>query len=127
MAFYAGGTTTLNWTIVGAAAAANATIDNSIGMVASPTGSVNTPSVSTATTFTLSFTGLDTLSHSCSAPVGIVAPPTGGLVPCGRLADNLATTDINESKPCTLCAMFYMLKNIINFVMTLSIASECLL
>jgi len=45
----------------------------------------------------------------------------GGLVPCGRLADNTTTADIDESAPCSLCAMFYMLKNIINFVMTLAI------
>ncbi len=51
----------------------------------------------------------------------IAPPPTGELVPCGRLADNLDTGDIDESKPCTLCALFYMLKNIINFVIALSI------
>ncbi|MBU3999596.1 pilin, partial [Patescibacteria group bacterium] len=54
---------------------------------------------------------------ACATPVY----PTGGLVPCGRMADNLATIDINESKPCTLCALFYMLKNIVNFVTELAI------
>ncbi|MBU4338816.1 hypothetical protein KKB43_01440 [Patescibacteria group bacterium] len=53
--------------------------------------------------------------------MGACVYPTGGLVPCGRLADNTTTTDINESAPCSLCALFYMLKNIINLVMTLAI------
>lgn len=45
----------------------------------------------------------------------------GGLMPCGRDGDNPATTDIDESKPCTICALFYLLKNIINYIMTLAI------
>lgn len=53
--------------------------------------------------------------------ITIAQSSTDGLVPCGRLADNPLTSDIIESNPCTLCAMFYMLKNIINFVMTLAI------
>lgn len=36
------------------------------------------------------------------------APPIGGLVPCGRMADNLATGDIDESASCALCALFYI-------------------
>ncbi|MDP3056953.1 MAG: hypothetical protein Q8N37_00320 [bacterium] len=44
----------------------------------------------------------------------------GGLISCGRLSDN-CVTPIDESAPCGLCALFYMLKNIINFVMTLTI------
>ncbi|MBU3999936.1 pilin [Patescibacteria group bacterium] len=47
--------------------------------------------------------------------------PTGGLVPCGRMIDNSDTTEIDESKPCDLCAAFYMLKNIINFVTELAV------
>lgn len=46
---------------------------------------------------------------------------TGGLVPCGRIMDDQDTPLINEHDPCSLCAMFYMLKEIINFVMTLAI------
>ena len=45
----------------------------------------------------------------------------GGLVPCGRAGDNPATAEIDESKSCTICAMFYMLKSIINFIMELAI------
>lgn len=45
----------------------------------------------------------------------------GGLIPCGRLADNPTTGDIDETKACNLCAMFYLLKEIINFIMTLAI------
>lgn len=44
----------------------------------------------------------------------------GGLVPCGRLVKG-NDPNIDMTKPCTLCALFYMLKNIINFVMTLAI------
>lgn len=46
---------------------------------------------------------------------------TTGLVPCGRISDNTATGDIDESQPCSLCAGFYMLKNVINFVLELAI------
>jgi len=45
----------------------------------------------------------------------------GGLIPCGRAGDNPETLDIDESKPCSLCALFYLLKNIINFIMALSL------
>ncbi len=49
----------------------------------------------------------------------------GGLVPCGRLANSPPAAGepdlIDESKPCNLCAIFFMLKNIINFITTLAI------
>lgn len=45
----------------------------------------------------------------------------GGLIPCGRAGDDLSTP-IDESKPCGVCAMFYLLKQIINFITGLSIA-----
>lgn len=49
-----------------------------------------------------------------------------GLVPCGRIANAPAPADapedlIDESKPCDLCAAFYMLKNIINFATELAV------
>lgn len=51
--------------------------------------------------------------------------PTGGLIPCGRMANAppaQGETDlIDESKPCDICAMFYLLKKIINFITELSI------
>ncbi|MBU4580213.1 hypothetical protein KKB43_04315 [Patescibacteria group bacterium] len=69
-----------------------------------------------------SVTGGDYNATDLSIVCSITYPDiTGGLVPCGRIDNNLATDDIDESAPCTLCAMFYMLKNIINFVLGLAI------
>ncbi|MBU4350893.1 pilin [Patescibacteria group bacterium] len=71
--------------------------------------------------------GKDNTFDFCSDAGGVAAcqsvDTTGGLIPCGRLIDNPDTDDIDESAPCTLCALFYMLKNIINFVMELAIAT----
>ncbi len=71
---YSGQPTKLNWQITGAAATANASIDKGIGAVASPAGNANTPAITGATLFTLTFTGIDTLSHSCSVTVNIFTP-----------------------------------------------------
>lgn len=49
------------------------------------------------------------------------APPTGGFVPCGRIIDDQTTPLINEHDPCNICAGFYMLKNVVNFVLTMAI------
>ncbi|MDP3057666.1 MAG: hypothetical protein Q8N37_04090 [bacterium] len=69
-----------------------------------------------------SITGGDYEAKNLSITCSITFPDiTTGLVPCGRLDDNLATGDIDESQACTLCAMFYMLKNIINFVLDLAV------
>jgi len=46
----------------------------------------------------------------------------GGLVPCARSVDDPSTPGIDESKPCNVCAMFYMLKSIINYLMTLGLS-----
>lgn len=118
---FANGTTDLYWDIVGAATVPNASINNGVGTITPPSGNISTPPISADTTFILSFTGSNALSYSCSVNVGLIQPPTGGLIPCGRLTNDPATTDIDESQPCSLCAMFYLLKNIINFVMTLSV------
>jgi len=83
-------------------------------------GSLTTPALNVATPYSMSVSGPGS-SASCNVNVGVIIPPTGGLVPCGRLMDNPATGDIDESKPCSLCAMFYMLKNAINFILTLTI------
>jgi len=40
----------------------------------------------------------------------------GGLVPCGRSCDN-PDTSIREDHPCSLCHIFYLTKNIIDFVL----------
>jgi hypothetical protein len=56
-----------------------------------------------------------------------MVPPTGGLVPCGRLGNDTTTPDIDESKPCGLCAMLYMLKKIINFVLEISVGAAVLI
>lgn len=69
-----------------------------------------------------SITGGDYTAKNLSITCSITFPDiTTGLVPCGRLADNPATGDIDESKACGLCALFYMLKNIINFVLELAV------
>ncbi|MBU3964762.1 pilin [Patescibacteria group bacterium] len=69
--------------------------------------------------FKLNALGVNVVKAECvpEAPTA----PTGGLVPCGRIIDDQSTPLINENEPCTLCALFYMLKNVINFVMTLAI------
>lgn len=69
-----------------------------------------------------SITGGDYTAKNLSIACSITFPDiTTGLVPCGRLSDNPATGDIDESKACSLCALFYMLKNIINFVLDLAV------
>jgi len=45
----------------------------------------------------------------------------GGLLPCGRMVDDPTTTEINESKPCSLCAMVYMGHLIIEFLVKISV------
>ncbi len=40
-----------------------------------------------------------------------------GLVPCGAKVDNPATPYIDESQPCTLCHIFVLFKNIIDFLL----------
>lgn len=117
-----GGKTELSWVTLGSDLSKPASINNGVGAslpVAS--GRASTGVIISDTTYTMTFTGIDSKTYTCSKTVGLIIPPTGGLVPCGRLADNPATGDIDESKPCSLCAGFYLLKNIINFVVTLAI------
>lgn len=62
----------------------------------------------------------NTIDNDCpnyNPPCGV----TGGLVPCGRLCDDLLTPEIDESQPCSLCAMFYMLERIIDFTVSLGV------
>ncbi len=61
---------------------------------------------------------------SCDPDTGQCSNPEvcGGLVPCGRLVDNPATTDINEQAPCGVCSLFYMIKSLINYAAKLSFA-----
>ncbi|MBU4056982.1 hypothetical protein KJ695_03690, partial [Patescibacteria group bacterium] len=58
---------------------------------------------------------------SSCAPPPLPVCGYGGLVPCGRNCDDPSTNDIDESKPCDLCAAFYMLKKIINFATELAV------
>lgn len=122
---FSGETAQLKWQIIGAASSANVTIDNGVGSsLASPSGTADTPAITGTTPFTLSFAGLDSATHSCSTSIGLATPPAGGLIPCGRLG-NLPPAEgetdlIDESQPCSLCAMFYLLKKIINFITALS-------
>ncbi|MDP3057523.1 MAG: VCBS repeat-containing protein [bacterium] len=117
-----GDSSVLTWTT---ANATSATIDNSIGSVTPVnTGGINVSPAAT-TTYIMTATGSGT--STCQTIINVSPPPpppTGGLVPCGRLANAIPASGpdlIDESAPCTLCALFYMLKNIINFVMTLSV------
>ena len=61
------------------------------------------------------------VSHSVLAqspsPSAPPPAPSGGLVPCDRMADDPSTPGIDESKPCNLCSTFYMVKSSINFVL----------
>lgn len=66
-------------------------------------------------------------SKTCSLTIGTFVPPTGGLVPCGRLIDDTDTKEIDESKPCDMCAMFYMLKKILNFMTEVTFALAILI
>lgn len=68
-----------------------------------------------------SVSGGDYEAKNLSIKCSVTFPDlTTGLVPCGRFDDNPATT-IDEKQPCSICAMFYMLKNIINFVLELAL------
>ncbi len=44
-------------------------------------------------------------------------PQMGGLVSCGRYADDPVTTDIDESKPCGFCDFFLLFKRIVDWIM----------
>jgi hypothetical protein len=110
---YSGDTTAISWTTTNAA---SATLNGASVLV---NGSQTTPPITGSTAFNLIATGPGG-NVTCSTTVGLLTPPTGGLVPCGRLADDTATTEINESKPCDLCAAMYMLKRMLNFIMELA-------
>lgn len=113
---FSGESTILSWNIIGLKPATLAIIDNGIGNAAPPSGTKSTHPITSATTFTLAFTGTDNIRHSCSAAVGIGSAPAGGLVPCGRLSNNPDTV-WNDTAPCNLCFGFQMLNNIITFIL----------
>lgn len=58
-----------------------------------------------------------------SAIIDVTAAPVknNGFIPCARLTDNLSTPEINETAPCNICSAFYMLKSVINFIMSMSV------
>lgn len=115
---------TVSWTTTNAT---SATLNGEAVSAASlASGSKVFPEISAATTFTLAVSG-DVAIPPCVAEVGIIVPPVGGLVPCGRMVDDTDTKEIDETKPCDFCSMFYMLKKIINFAMQLSFALAILI
>ncbi len=61
--------------------------------------------------------GNDTVTDS-APPAGIKI--FGGLVPCGRGYDDPGTGGTNESNPCTICHLFYILERIITLVRNLA-------
>lgn len=73
--------------------------------------------VSSSTTYSMLVNGPGGTS-SCEARVTAYTPPTGGLVPCGRLVDDSATS-WNEKNPCRLCHLAILSFNIINFLLTI--------
>lgn len=122
---FSGETSRLLWTLSYATAAT--ITDGTTPIMLTPTeiaaksGTKTTPPITGSITYNMSITGPG--GNATCGPITIetIVPPIGGLIPCGRLADNPKTDDIDESEPCNLCAMFYLLKNIVNFIMTLSI------
>lgn len=122
---FSGGTVELSWdvspfTTTSAILKQNGTAISTL-TVPPNSGSITSSSITGSTNFTLDVTGPGGTASCGPVGVGILVPPIGGLVPCGRLADNPATGDIDESQPCNLCSTFYMLKNVINYAMTLAI------
>lgn len=114
-----GSATTLHWT---ATNALTGTINGGglINVEAVPIqeGSINTPAIDVDTIFVMTPVGPGG-TGSCSITISILNPPPGGLVPCGRLADNLATS-WDETKPCTFCHLILMAQAIIEFIIKLS-------
>lgn len=121
---FSGDTTNINWTVT--SATGGTITDGAISttltaaQIAAGSGSFTTSPITGPKTYSMTVSGIGTASCG-PAIIGIITPPIGGLIPCGRLGDNPDTDDINEHEPCNLCAMFYMLKNVLNFVMTLAI------
>jgi len=54
-------------------------------------------------------------AYAQDAPVECSEKQRGGLVPCGRSCDD-PTTEINEAAECDFCHFFYLLKNIIDWI-----------
>lgn len=73
--------------------------------------------VSSSTTYSMLVNGPGG-SSSCEARVTAYVPPRGGLIPCGRLVDDSATS-WNEKNPCRLCHLTILSFNIINFLLTI--------
>ncbi len=71
--------------------------------------------------FDFNIFGVSAAKAAC-VPETPIQPPVEGLVPCGRIIDNQDTKFINENAPCDICAMFYMLKNILNEAVKISSA-----
>lgn len=71
--------------------------------------------------------GVNTTRAANCAPGNPATYPVGGFVPCGRLIDNQETPQINEHAPCDICAMFYMLKNVLNYALQISLALAILM
>ena len=108
---------TVSWTTTNAT---SATLNGAAVAPASlASGSQIFTGVSTAATYTLAVFGAVPAASPCVANVTIIPPPIGGIVPCGRGYDNLATP-YNEKEPCTLCHIFIMLQIISTFATEIS-------
>lgn len=120
----------LSWKTVGVTSAKidngndNSNDDNDIKQSDLSSGSISVgPLIKTTYTMIADTDGGKGRVVCSPVTIDVIAPPPQnyGLIPCARLIDNLNTSEINESAPCDICSVFYMLKNIINFIMTMSI------
>ncbi len=123
---YSGNTSTISWTITDATSGAINGVALTPAEIVAKSGSFTTPPITSSTPYNMTINGNGGPASCGPVIVGLLTPPTGGLVPCGRLVNQPPlpgeTIDlIDESKPCDLCAAFYMLKNIINFVTELAV------
>ncbi len=121
--FALGETSRISWTIENATGGAINGVALTPAEVAAKSGSFITPPITGSTVYNMTVAG--TINGSCAVTIDLLSPPTGGLIPCGRLVNSPPAAGepdlIDESKPCNLCALFFLLKNIINFVTTLAI------
>lgn len=108
---------TVTWTTTNAASATLNGVAIPVASLAS--GSQVFDDILVATTYTLDLTGLNGSILSCAKNVDVIVPSAGGLVPCGRLANNPDTL-WDEKEPCRLCHVIPLMQNIINYAIAIA-------
>lgn len=129
---FSGSTAAIDWTAVSAISGTISDGTTSTPLTAAElaagSGSFTTPPITGAKTYSMTVNGIGGSTVSCGpAIISLITPPVGGLIPCGRLGDDPATSEIDESKPCDLCSMLYTLKKGINFMMQISLGIAILI